>query len=162
MSEFDNWSPKAGGSSEDDINDFLESGGIPSAKFDKIGDTYEGTVIRMEKLQQRDFETGEPQTWDDGSPKNMLHVDIQTDIRDPEIAGDDGIRRLYVRGNMIQAVRSAMRAAQSRIYSGGHLRVTYVRDGDRQSRGRQPAKLYEAVYTPGTRKLTSVSADDLA
>lgn len=145
------------------VNDFLESGGIPSAGFENIGDYWSGQIVRMEKLQQRDFETGEAQTWDDGSPKFMLHIDIQTEVRNPDIMGDDGIRRLFVRGNMLSAVRGAMRAANAKLLPGGTLRVEYARNGDQKKKGFQPAKLYTAIYAPPTRDtLQSVSVDDLA
>jgi hypothetical protein len=153
MSMHDEW---------DDVNDFLESGGIPSAGFDTIGASWTGTIVRMEKLQSRDFETGEAQTWDDGAPKYMIHVDIQTQVRNPDIAGDDGVRRLFVRGNMMSALRGAMRATGSRLLPGGTLTVSYVRDGDQKKRGFNPAKLYEAKYEPPVAGLASIGVDDLA
>lgn len=146
---------------EDDVNDFLESGGIPGAAFDKIGDTWEGTIVRMSKTQARDFETNQLQTWDDGTPKFIIHIDIQTNVRNPDIPGDDGVRRLYVRGHMLTAVRAATRTAGARMRNGGGLKVTYVRDGDQVKRGFQPAKLYEATYTAVDRPVQSLSADDL-
>jgi hypothetical protein len=146
----------------DDVNDFLESGGIPSASFENIGASWTGKIVRMEKLQARDFETGEAQTWDDGSPKYIIHIDLQTQVRNPDIAGDDGVRRLFVRGNMMSAVRSAMRATGARLETGGQLTVTYVRDGDQKRKGYNPAKLYEAKYEPAVPGLSSVGVDDLA
>lgn len=156
----DDWGPRT---DIDDVNDFLESGGIPSAAFDNIGDSWEGTITRLEKQQGRDLETKEPQTWDDGSPKYIILIDIQTNVRNPDIAGDDGTRRLWVRGNMLTAIRAAMRSAGgAKLRPGGHLKVTYVRNGDQQRRGLNPPKLYEAEYTPSERAMTSLSADDLA
>jgi len=152
--EFDNF--------ENEVNDFLESGGIPSAAFDEIGDFWEGSIVRLEKQQGRDFETGEPQTWDDGSPKYIVLIDIQTNVRNPDIPGDDGVRRLFVRGNMLTAVRAAMRKSQARLRTGGHLKVAYIRNGDQPKRGMNPPKLYEAEYTASERPVSSISADDLA
>jgi hypothetical protein len=155
----DEWAPRR---DEDDVNDFLEGGGIPSAPFDNIGDSWEGTIMRLEKQQGRDLETKELQTWDDGTPKFIVLIDIQTNVRNPDIAGDDGTRRLYVRGNMLTAIRGAMRQSQAKLRTGGHLKVTYVRNGDQTRRGLNPPKLYEAVYTASDRPATSLSADDLA
>lgn len=145
----------------DSVNDFLESGGIPGAGFDTIGDSWTGQVVRAAKVQSRDFETREAQTWDDGSPKYELQVDIQTDVRSPDIAGDDGIRRLYVRSNMLQAIRSALRAKKARLEPGGYLTVTYVNDGQSSRRGLRPPKLYSADYEPGELP-KGISADEIA
>lgn len=145
----------------DDVNDFLESGGIPGAGFDNIGDSWTGQIVRAAKVQSRDFETREAQTWDDGSPKYELQIDIQTDVRSPDVAGDDGIRRLYVRSNMLQAIRSALRTTKARLEPGGHLTVTYVADGQASRRGLRAPKLYDAKYEPGTLP-KGISADDIA
>jgi hypothetical protein len=155
----DEWAPR---SVEDDVNDFLEGGGIPSAPFDNIGDSWDGTIVRLEKQQGRDLETKELQTWDDGSPKYIILIDIQTNIRNPDIAGDDGVRRLWVRGNMLTAIRAAMRKTNAKLRTGGYLKVTYIRNGDQVRRGLNPPKLYEADYTPSDRPAVSLSADDLA
>ena len=155
----DEWEPR---NIEDDVNDFLEGGGIPSAAFDDVGDSWEGTIVRLEKQQGRDLETKELQTWDDGSPKFIILIDIQTNVRNPDIPGDDGVRRLWVRGNMLTAIRSAMRVTQSKLRTGGHLKVSYVRQGEQKKRGLNPPKLYEAEYTPSSKPAVSLSADDLA
>jgi hypothetical protein len=155
----DEWAPR---NVEDDVNDFLEGGGIPSAPFDNIGDSWEGTIVRLEKQQGRDLETKELQTWDDGSPKYIILIDIQTNVRNPDIAGDDGVRRLWVRGNMLTAIRSAMRVTQSKLRTGGWLKVTFIREGEKKQRGLNAPKLYEAEYKPSDRPMTSISADDLA
>lgn len=157
----DEWSDRPR-SVEDEVNDFMEGGGIPSAPFDNIGDSWEGTIVRLEKQQGRDLETKELQTWDDGSPKYIILIDIQTNVRNPDIPGDDGIRRLWVRGNMLTAIRSAMRVTQSKLRTGGHLKVAYVRNGEQKQRGLNPPKLYEAEYTPSERPAAVLSADDLA
>ena len=145
----------------DDVNDFLESGGIPSAAFENIGDNWRGQVVRAVKVQSRDFETGEAQTWDDGSPKYQLNVDIQTDIRNPDISGDDGVRRLFVRGGMLQAIRQALRGAKARLEPGGWLDVTYTGDGTPTRRGLRAPKIYSAKYEPGELP-QGISADDIA
>jgi len=155
----DEWAPR---NVEDDVNDFLEGGGIPSAAFDDIGDSWAGTILRLEKQQGRDLETKELQVWDDGSPKYIILIDIQTNVNNPDIPGDDGVRRLWVRGNMLTAIRSAMRATNAKLRVGGHLTVSYIRNGEQKKRGLNPPKLYEATYVASTKPMTSLSADDLA
>lgn len=158
MSYEDEWSDKK---DVDDVNDFLEQGGIPGAPFENVGDSWTGQIVRAAKVQSRDFETRELQTWDDGSPKYELQVDIQTDQRNPDISGDDGIRRLYVRSNMLQAIRQALRAKRARLEPGGTVTVTYTGNGTPTRRGAKPPKLYDAEFTPGTVP-AGLSADDLA
>jgi hypothetical protein len=141
----------------DDINDFL-AGGLPGAAFDEIGDEWTGTVISAERVQQTDYDTGVPVTWDDGQPKMMLHIDIATEVRDEEIVGDDGSRRLYVRGNLLTAVRQAMRAAKVRLEPGCILTVKYVDDGTPPKKGMNAPKLYEATIQAAP---TGIDADEL-
>ena len=141
----------------DDINDFL-SGGVPGASFENVGDSWTGTVVDFQKVQQTDYDTGVPVTWDDGTPKMMLHVDIQTEVRDPEIVGDDGVRRLYVRGNMLTKFKSGLRAAKMRMDRGVQVTVTFSGNGEPPKKGMNPPKLYEVTFQPGP---TGVDADDL-
>jgi hypothetical protein len=129
-------------------NDFLLAGGVPSAKFPSIGTAVKGTIEHLEVTQQRDFTTGEPKFYDDGKPANQLVVTLSTDERDPEVTDDDGTRRLFVRGQMLAAVRSAVRAAKSQLLVGGTLAVKYVSDKPAEKRGMNPAKQYEAAYRP--------------
>lgn len=159
MSDYDEWSEPRGVG--DDVNDFLESGGIPGASFENVGDSWRGQVVRAKKVQSRDFETREAQTWDDGTPKFELQIDIQTDVRNPDISGDDGIRRLFVRSNMLQAVRSALRTANQRLQPGGWLEVTHTGLGTPTRRGLKAPKLYTATYEQG-QLAAGLSADDIA
>lgn len=132
-------------------DDFF-SGGTPSAKFDSVGVTVAGTITRVgEPMQQRDFTTQKPKTWDDGRPMMQLPVDIKTDLRDPEISHDDGTRAIYIKGELQKAIRQAVRTAGAPgLRVGGHLTVTYTGDGVASQRGMNPPKLYSAVYTAPT------------
>lgn len=135
----------------DDANDFLMSGGIPSAKFPEVGATVTGRITqRPEVQQQRDFDTGELLTWDDGTPRKQVKVVLATDERDPEIPDDDGTRAVYVKANLQKAVQQALRKAGARLEVGGVLTITYVADGEVKRRGMNPPKLYVAEYVPPT------------
>lgn len=130
-----------------DSDDFF-SGGSPSAKFPTVGTVLDGTITRVgEKMQQRDFTTSEPKTYSDGQPMWQLPIDVQTAERDPQIEGDDGVRTLYVKGQMKKAMVKALRAAgQAGPRVGGRIRVTYVGD-DQPPGGRGIAsKRYEVKY----------------
>lgn len=130
-----------------DANDFLMSAGVKSASFASIGDSVTGFIASKPEVQhQTDFETSEPLYWKDGKPRLQLKVILQTEDRDPEDQDDDGQRAVYIKGNMQQAVSKAVRAAKAGgLAVGGKLRIKYVANGAGQ-RGKNPPKLYEALY----------------
>lgn len=146
-----------------DPNALLMTGGYPAAKFPEVGATVVGIVVAMETRQRRDFTTGEPMTYSDGTPIPEVLVDLRTDERDPSDPADDGTRRLYVRGAMLTAIRSAIRAAHADgLTVGGQLAVRYSADGEPSQRGWNPPKQYQAHYTPPAAEPPTVRAEDLA
>ncbi|QNJ58285.1 hypothetical protein SEA_ELLIE_61 [Mycobacterium phage Ellie] len=126
---------------------FLGGGGPASAKFKSHGDTVGGVItVEPEQRQQTDLNTNEPLVWKDGSPRMQLVVTVQTDLNDPEVEDDDGLRRLFVKGEMRKAVQKAVIAAGARgLDVGGELNVTYVGDGEKKG-NLTPPKLYSATY----------------
>ncbi|AEK09876.1 hypothetical protein FGG30_gp066 [Mycobacterium phage Pixie] len=126
---------------------FLGGGGPASAKFKSHGDVVGGVIaVEPEQRQQTDLNTNEPLTWKDGSPRMQLVVTVQTDLNDPEIEDDDGMRRLFVKGEMRKAVQKAVIAAGAKgLDVGGELFVTYVGDGEKKG-NLTPPKLYSATY----------------
>lgn len=133
----------------DDPNAFLMGGGIPAAQFDTIGTTVTGAISALpEVIQQTDPKDGSLKFWDDGKPRMQLVVTVQTDLRDPEIADDDGLRKFYVKAKLQDAVRQAVRASGARgLEIGGTLAITYTGDGEQKNRAFNPPKLYSARYT---------------
>lgn len=129
-----------------DVNEFLNQGGVPSAKFDAVGKVVKGTVTAAEVQQQRDFDTGQPKNWDDGKPMMQLVITLQTDERDPEVEDDEGLRRLFAKGNMLNAIREAVRKSGGKLENGGKLAVKYTGDGEAKKRGFSPPKIYTAQY----------------
>lgn len=142
-------------------NDLLMGGGIKSASFPdgQYGTTVGGPIVREPEVrQQTDFDTGKPKVFDNGDPMMQIVVHIQTDLRDPADSTDDGVRALYLKAQMMQAVRDAIRAAGAKgLGVGGHLAVTYVRD-EPNSRGRgKDKKIYTAAYRlPAAQAATDV------
>ena len=136
-------------STDIDPNKWLLGGGVPSAKFDTIGKTVAGRITEQPEVrQQTDFDTGGLKTWDNGDPMMQLVVTLATDERSPDIEDDDGTRRLYVKGNMQQAVATAVRSARSKLEIGGQLSVTYTGDDEPKKRGMSGAKRFTATYLP--------------
>lgn len=141
----------------DDINDFLMGGGAKAFPFENLGATVSGTIVTMEKRQQTDMDSGKPSYWDNGDPKMMLMIVLQTDERDDD--EDDGLRSVYLRGgNHVAvsgkgtssqvAVKDAVKRAGGKIEVGGTLTLQFSGLGKASNRGFNPPKLYVANYKP--------------
>ncbi|MGA6128803.1 MULTISPECIES: hypothetical protein [unclassified Microbacterium] len=118
-------------------------------KFDTVGASITGTVkAAPRERQQTKYGTQEPDFWPNGDPKMQILVDLQTDRR--EDPNDDGERTLYVASpKMRKAIGEAIRAANaSDILPGGTLTVTFIGNDPASKNPANPAKLYQAQYTP--------------
>lgn len=133
---------------ETDPRDFLMGGGgYTSATFKQPGDSVTGFIVRMDTQQQTDPVTKEIKTWKDGTPRLQVRIVLQTEERDPQDEDDSGLRAIYVRGQMRDAVAEAVRSvgAQEPL-KGGKLRVTYVGLGAAPAGALNAPKQYEALY----------------
>jgi hypothetical protein len=129
-------------------NKFLMGGGGKSAAFKQKGDAITGVIISMEERQQTDFDSGKPLEWDDGKPKMQLVISLLTEESVDE--DDDGMRRLYVKGNLQRAIREAViKSGKRTVSDGAMLTVTYTGDDVPTRKGMSGAKKYAAVYEPG-------------
>ncbi|OIU88633.1 hypothetical protein [Microbacterium sp. AR7-10] len=119
-------------------------------KFTNVGDSITGTVVgATTERQQTKFGTQEPDFWPNGDPKMQILVNLQTTLR--EDGNDDGERTLYVASkNMKKAIGDAIRASgASDVAAGGQLTVTFIGNDPNSKNPANPAKLYQAQYTPG-------------
>lgn len=125
---------------------FLLGGGAKSAKFPSIGTVVGGVITDEPTLQQqKDINTGALKTWDDGNPMMQLVVKVQTDER--EDGEDDGVRAIYIKGQMKQAVAEAVKKAGAKgLAIGGTLKVAYTGDGEPSKKGFTAPKQYQAQY----------------
>lgn len=75
------------------------------------GEEVGGTILSAEVQQVRDFDTQEPQFWQDGNPMNEVVIEVQTDERDGE--NDRGIRAHHVKtwGDQAKELKRALREA---------------------------------------------------
>lgn len=134
----------------DDVVEFLLGAAGAPAKFNTVGTVVRGKVLHHEKRQSRDMDNN-LKTWDDGNPIWEVVVTLQTDDRDPSLDDDDGVRRLFVRGQMLKAVRDALVKAQWReSLVGGTLAVRYEGDGIPSRNGFSPPKQYRAQFEAPT------------
>jgi hypothetical protein len=122
------------------------SGGVTSAKFDKIGTVIKGTIVREPELQQqRDIKDGKPLTFDDGSPRMQVKVILQTEAKDD--ADDNGERAVYLKSGLLKAVQAAIKkAGEKGLAINGLLSIKYVKDGEQKTKGFNPPKVYAAKY----------------
>lgn len=142
----------------------IESG--PAAKFERPGDYVAGFVVRPYSVRQAtDFITKQLKVDDQGRPVMMAVVEIQTDLRDPMIKDDDGIRMLYAeKFGQRKAIWDGIKAAGAEdLMPGGWLMVQYVRD-DPSGKG-TPLKIWASQYqppSPGAGILTGLDAQPSA
>ena len=136
-----------------DALDFLLSSGAPGISFKDPamrGKWVAGTILNMEKIQQTDFQSKKPKFYDEEKTQPMWQIvfTLQTDDRDPEIDNDDGIRSLYAKGQMIGAIRTAIKETghQGEVV-GGKLGIVWYGEGEAKN-GLNPPKQYKAKFAP--------------
>lgn len=126
--------------------------------FDNPGDFVQGTVLDLAEVQQTDLQTNQPAFWDDGKPKMMYRVTLQTELREPANPADDGKRTVYLRGakkpkddggkSSLCAVLEAVKetTGSGNLAYGGKLTLQYVANGPQVNRAFNPPKYYQAWY----------------
>jgi hypothetical protein len=129
--------------------DSLLNGGGKSAKFPSVGTSYTGKVTSVEVRQATNFDTGEPESWPDGNPKQQIVVSLETNLQ--EDADDDGARSIYIKawGDSLKAFRQANKTAGGTLASGDTFTATYVADGPKPARG-YPPKIYKYEIKKGS------------
>jgi hypothetical protein len=140
-----------------------------SARFETVGKRVAGKIVRPPvEVQQRDFDSNELLFWDDGNPRMQLVVTVDTGNVDPTVEDDDGERAIYVKGQMLSAVRAALKRARAKtLEPDGYFAVTFIEEEPlpKGKRGK-PKKIYAAEYEPPAeradpdRHVTSAGADD--
>ena len=144
-------------------------GGGKSWSPEGIGDKISGRIRLVERRPQREFGGGADLTWDDGRPRLLTYIELETDLREGD--DDDGVRALYAKGgknfeaaqgtgtSMEVAIAEAVRAAgEKAIEEGATLQVAFTGIAKPTTRGYQGANLFKAHYKA---PVTSVSTDDL-
>ncbi|QZY52902.1 hypothetical protein [Leucobacter tenebrionis] len=129
---------------------FAPSGGR-AAKFLQVGTTVTGKIAQMPfEKQATKFGSQDLDFWPNGDPKMDIVVPLEDTNVPHEDANDDGARTIYVSSkNMRTAIAQAIQAAgQQDVAIGGLLTVTYVGNDPNSKNPANPAKLYQAQYTP--------------
>lgn len=120
------------------MDEFMEStaGGpkLPALKFVKVGDTHTGVVTEVTKLQDKD-PAGNVKTYDNGDPRWVFVFTLETAT---------GASNIWVRGQMVKAIREAAEKAGVSTLVGSTLSVRYTGDGEKKSAAFNAPKLYAA------------------
>lgn len=117
------------------------AGGGDAVRFDDIGDSVEGTIVGARRQQMRDYDTGQPITWDNGEPKWEYLFDLNV---------DGEAMTLYARNQLWVTVRDAIKETSPSGLPevGGTLKVRFDSLGEPKKKGYSPPKLYKARYQP--------------
>jgi hypothetical protein len=129
------------------MDDFLTSSSKPAIKLAEVGDTVTGKVVEISKLEDKEI-NGEVRRWPNGDPKHVYVFTL-------EIDGEQ--QSLWVRGQMVTAIREAANAAKVASLRGCTLTVKHTALGEAKQKGYNQPKLYKAKVTPAT----PVEVDDL-
>lgn len=137
-----------------------------------LGESAIGTIKATSSQQSTNFDTKQPDTWDDGKPKMLAVFVLDVDGQE-----DDGAVYVQWWGAQRFALEQGLAAFKAQSgrgpREGDRMRVTYVRDetdADREARGAKgrkppiPAKLYRYDFSAGvavpSQPATPVYADD--
>ena len=128
------------------------STGAPNAfgQHAQPGTNVTGTITYAEKRQVTDFQTGAPQTWQNGDPQMQLKIIIDTGQPDPT-NDNNPEKAVYIKlwGQQKKALLDALgKAGTTDLQVGGIFAASYTGDGQATQRGFNPPKLYTYNYTP--------------
>lgn len=143
---------------------FAPTGGR-AAKFPQPGATITGKISATPfEKQATKFGSQDLDFWPNGDPRMDIVVPLEETNVPREDGNDDGDRTIYVSSkNMRNAIAGAIQTAgQQDVAIGGTLTVTYVGNDPNSKNPANPAKLYEAQYTPPATGLAQPSAQATA
>lgn len=139
-----------------DPNAFLMGGGAKSAAFKSIGDQVQGTILSCVTRQQTE-PGGKLKFYEDGNPMEQLVVTILTQEQENE--DDDGLRAVYVKGQMRAALRAAvLKSGEHGIEEGGEIIVRFSAELPAQTKGFSATKQYRVGYRPPSRQVAIPAA----
>jgi hypothetical protein len=152
--------------------DAFLGGGAPGQKFPSPGFKWGGTVVSWEMAQQTDLDTGELKFWEDGKPRMQLIMTLQGaadgvvfewdgsthSYNKTVVEDDDGMRRLFIKAGLQQAVAKALRDARTKLEVGAYLEVTRGKDLPPPKKGYSGKHTFSAVWTPANKNPHAASA----
>jgi hypothetical protein len=112
----------------------METGSAEAIKFDTPGQITSIIVRRVEQKIDTDID-GTPKTWPNGDPKHVF-------VFNGEVDGEP--RSLWVRGNMVKAIREATVKAGLSTVIDTKVTVKFTELGTPTQKGFSPPKLFAA------------------
>jgi hypothetical protein len=123
------------------FDDFMGSESLPAFRFANVGDSVKGQLINVTKLEDKTPD-GTVKRWADGSPMHVFVFDLDENFDGkPEWA-------VWVRGNMVTAVREALKAAGLKPSDKPILTIKHTELGEPSKKGYSPPKLFKAKAEP--------------
>lgn len=135
------------------MDDLLNGKSVPSISFKdaKIGDSFTGVITDAEVAQVRNYETGEPEFWEDGNKKVQIIVTLATDYVDPEAEEDDGSRKVYLFGQKLAAAKAALKASgMTKLEVGTKFTITFSGEKPASNKKYNNVKVYSITLEKGT------------
>jgi hypothetical protein len=140
--------------SYDEIDDIFGGGGgkgVPSYSPKKPGESITGLIYKMEKKNETDDDNNIVYYDNSETPKPLFVAHLLTDMRDPEIEGDDGSRRVWMKGNALWALKQFLKANEiKKPEIGGWLKLQVDSLRPPTNPKRKPMKEHSAAYRKGT------------
>ncbi len=147
------------------VDDFLNgSTSRPLIKLNNPGSKLVFDLIEARLVQERDFDTGQLVTWDDGKPKKQIVLDVHIDwAASHDISvGKDGQQEpegsYYVRYTCQLALQQACEAAGVRLSEVGRGAIARTPDGVPKKQGLNPPQQFAAQVQ---RRIAAAGVDDL-
>ena len=136
-----------------------------------MGDKVAGVIEAVEDRQQTDFD-GKLLEWDDGRPRMITVITLQTDDREGD--NDDGKRSLWAKGGNFEPLEGEGKSMLSAIVDavdnagyprdaelvGARLQVAFTGYGKPTRSGLSKPKLYLAKFDPPVRASADALFDD--
>lgn len=134
-------------SEEQELDEFFSGGGGPKAiswKDAKMQTSYSGIITKVELRDKRDKQ-GNVELNKYGKPKKIVILTLLTDLRDPEIEGDNGLRRMFLQGNAQWELRQALKRANAvKPLKGGRFKITLI--GTKPTEHYNDQNLFQVLY----------------
>lgn len=135
------------------LDEFLEGGGGPkgiSWKDAKVGNSITGIIYDAEMRDKLDPKTKAVVLNAYGKPKKVMVLHLLTDLRDPEIEGDDGKRRAFLQGNALFEFRKYLKDNDLKVRKGGRFKQTLI--GTKPTEHFNPQNLFQCLYAAPTQE----------
>ena len=155
MFDDDTWgnpNGQANRSMDDEVDEFFGGGGGPKAlswKDKPVGTSYMGIITKVEVINKTDKKTGAIILNQQGKPKKIVILTLITDMRDPEIEDDNGMRRIFLQGNASWELRQALRKGGFiKPIKGGRFKITLT--GHKPTEHYNDQNLFTVLYADPT------------